>query len=537
MDNDERIYRRDLQIVAAAAALISVVAFFWLFSHDEILLYGDAVAHINIARRVFASRSPGPLQLGTVWLPLPHVLMIPFVIGHHMWTSGWGGSVPSMIAFVLGAIGVFRLVRGRASRITAWIAVVIFALNPNLLYMQSTAMTETIFLATFIWSLVYLDEFIRGLFPDERSRAATLKPTQAVERCGIALSAGILTRYDGWVLTAVVGVVILGALLRVSRYAGAKPFRPLIRSYGLFLALCALTPALWLAHNYAISAQPLDFFNGPYSAKAIEQRSTQPGDPPHPGTGDMKVSAIFFLKAAKLNVGEENWQPFLFALALTGAALAFLTPGRFGVLLLLWLPLPFYAYSVAYGSVPIFMPAWWPHSYYNVRYGLELLPALAVFIAMNYEWFRDIPVPRLRQAFAAVLVLVCLGSYMQVARATPICLREARVNSTTRIAVETRLAAVLERLPSNSVILMQTGEFVGALQQAGIPIHHVIWEGAHPEWDKALADPAGYADYVVAIQGNEVWYATRLFPENLRVVARFDSPDKRHVIVYSSSRR
>ena len=47
--------------------------------------------------------------------------------------------------------------------------------------------------------------------------------------------------------------------------------------------------------------------------------------------------------------------------------------------LLLWVPLPFYVYSVAYGSVPIFIPQLWPHSYYNSRYGMEMLPALALF--------------------------------------------------------------------------------------------------------------------------------------------------------------
>ena len=49
--------------------------------------------------------------------------------------------------------------------------------------------------------------------------------------------------------------------------------------------------------------------------------------------------------------------------------------------LLLWVPLPFYVYSVAYGSVPIFIPQLWPHSYYNARYGMEMLPALALFAA------------------------------------------------------------------------------------------------------------------------------------------------------------
>ena len=47
--------------------------------------------------------------------------------------------------------------------------------------------------------------------------------------------------------------------------------------------------------------------------------------------------------------------------------------------LLLWVPLGFYVYSVAYGSVPIFIPELYPHSFYNSRYGMEMLPALAVF--------------------------------------------------------------------------------------------------------------------------------------------------------------
>ncbi|MGH9651613.1 MAG: hypothetical protein ACRD3I_14240, partial [Terriglobales bacterium] len=58
-------------VLAAAASLL---AFVYVLRRDELLLYGDAVAHLNIARRVFDSRTPGLLQLGTVWLPLPHLL-------------------------------------------------------------------------------------------------------------------------------------------------------------------------------------------------------------------------------------------------------------------------------------------------------------------------------------------------------------------------------------------------------------------------------------------------------------------------------
>ena len=98
METHERSHHRDVAIVAGAAALVSVAAFLFFYFRGEILLYGDAVAHINIARRVFDSNTPGPLQLGTVWLPLPHILMIPFVVNDWMWRSGVGGSIPSMIA-------------------------------------------------------------------------------------------------------------------------------------------------------------------------------------------------------------------------------------------------------------------------------------------------------------------------------------------------------------------------------------------------------------------------------------------------------
>src|SRR5256885_5552175 len=142
---------RETALVAGLAASISVISFIFYFRHDAVLLYGDAVAHINIARRVFDSRTPGLLQLGTVWLPLPHLLMIPFIISTKMWQTGAGGSIPSMAGYVFAVIGGFRLTRSalggsqpdRYTRFAAWTAADVFAANPNLIYMQSTAMGET----------------------------------------------------------------------------------------------------------------------------------------------------------------------------------------------------------------------------------------------------------------------------------------------------------------------------------------------------------------------------------------------------------
>ena len=161
----------EISLLAWLATCVSVLSFLFYFQRGDVLLYGDAVAHINIARRVFDSKTPGLLQLGTVWLPLPHLLMIPFLVSDEMWRRGVGGSIPSMAAYVFSVVGIFRLVRSALSRnlepdaparVAAWMAALLFAANPNLIYMQTTAMGETLYLAFFVWSVVYFTDFVGG---------------------------------------------------------------------------------------------------------------------------------------------------------------------------------------------------------------------------------------------------------------------------------------------------------------------------------------------------------------------------------------
>jgi len=217
---------RDYRLVTLCACVASLASFFWFYLQGELLLYGDAVAHINIARRVFDSRTPGVERLGTVWLPLPHLLSIPFIVNDWMWRSGVGGSIASMIAYVFAVVGVFRLVRGRASRFAAWLAAGLLGLNPNLLYMQSTAMTESIFLAAMIWAVVYFDEFVRGSrgansrkLPHSSKGSLSGPPSgllasKLLERCGMVLAAAMLTRYDGWMLAFVIGCAAVAIVVR-----------------------------------------------------------------------------------------------------------------------------------------------------------------------------------------------------------------------------------------------------------------------------------------------------------------------------------
>lgn len=205
--------------------------------------------------------------------------------------------------------------------------------------------------------------------------------------------------------------------------------------------------------------------------------------------------------------------------------------------MLLVLPLLFYALSIAYGSVPIFVPTWWPFSLYNVRYGLQLLPAFAVFVPLGVSFLIESAnrIPSVERAVkpwansatnsatnsvATLLVLLlAASSYAAIWRADPICYREADLNMRGLVALDTRIGEWIKAMPPNATFLMYLGQHSGVLERAGIPLARTINEGNHrvwkkpsdPEglWERALTDPAKYADFAIAFQGDPVWTAAR----------------------------
>jgi hypothetical protein len=110
----------------------------------------------------------------------------------------------------------------------------------------------------------------------------------------------------------------------------------------------------------------------------------------------------------------------------------------------------------------------------------------------------------------------------------------------TRNQLEAQLAIWLRKLPSDSTLLMYLGDHVGALQQAGIPLKRVINEGNHrvwkqpkdPDglWEHALADPARYADYVVAFEGDSVWQAVE--PRHLPALVEIHVTGQARAVLY-----
>jgi len=515
-------------VVLASCIAASIFAVIWSWRNGALVNYGDAIAHMHIARRVFDSHRPGFSQLGSVWLPFPHLLLIPFVAVYSWWANGIAGTIPSALAYVAGCAGVYRLARHWLRPSAAVVALAFFATNPNLLYLQTTAMTEPLFLCEMIWLSVWLVEW-RASLNNDPPRAARLL-------CCIAtvLVAAVFTRYDGWILALLAWTTI--GILQVRRSTLHS------RTFWIASAIVVAAPLVWFTYNAVVFGDWLDFARGPYSAKAIELRTASPGGPPHPGWHDPWVSLLFFVKASEMDAAAEAWGNLLLAFAVLGTAWACLTSHRRAFLwaLLLWVPVPFYAYSIAFGSVPIFLPVWWPHSWYNTRYGMELLPALALGLGFASQFALASShklKPRSTAFVATALYSAILVNAWIVVREQPLTYIEGIKNIESRRNFELEIPPVLRSLLATrpgSPVLMNTSVFPQLVSLTGIPLRQTINESDKEFYSVALSAPATHASIVLAFDGDEIDNAVKAHPDGLTLVRHFNAPGQPTATVYVS---
>jgi hypothetical protein len=369
------------------------------------------------------------------------------------------------------------------------------------------------------------------LSPDSQKKIASV---------ALVLVAAIFTRYDGWImaLLAWTGVGLL--LLR----------RNLLRSsvFWLTSALVVAAPLFWFAYNASAFGDWLYFARGPYSAAAIEVRTSAPGFPLHPGWHNPWVSLIFFVKCAELDSAPIGCGTFLLLTGLFGAVWSWFTARRRAIswaLLLLWFPIPFYAYSISWGSVPIFMPVWWPHSYYNLRYGLELLPAIALalgfcaqfVLAAIREFKQGLHGHRWQSRTVGALLALCLINSLQMLREHPVVYVEGTKNIEAHRPYQLDIPPVLRGLlathPGAPVLVINSLD-PEIIALTGIPLRQTINESDLWIYDAALAAPASHAALILAFDGDDVDHAVHAHPEHLTVVRRFTAPWQPGATIYVS---
>ena len=463
-------------LAAVVLAALSAVAIAFFYSKGCLLYYGDATAHINVARRILDSRTPGWEQVGTVWLPLPHLLMVPFVVFDNLWMTGLAGSIPCGFCFVLAGVLIFLAARRVFSDgSAAATACLLLALNPNLLYLQAIPMTEAVFLAC-VAALLYA--------------TVRFRETQswgAVVAAGMSALAATMTRYEGWFLIPFVALYFLFA---------AKERR--LKHALVFGAIASIGPLYWFAHNYFFFDDALAFYSGPSSAKGIYQRALDANMARYPGDHDWRQAWLYVREAIRICAG----QPLVF-MSLAGGLVALFRRAFWPLALLALAPL-FYVWSLHSGGTPIFMPLLWPHSYYNTRYAIAAFPLLAFAAAALVTL---VPV-RFRKFAAVLVVLAAISPWLAYPRMENwICWKESQVNSEARRAWTREGADYLRaNYRRGEGIVTSSGDQTAIYQQAGIPLRETYSECNGRAWKKVMnaPQPPLHEKWAVAISGDIV---------------------------------
>ncbi|MBC7924518.1 MAG: glycosyltransferase family 39 protein [Bryobacteraceae bacterium] len=473
-------------------ALGAAFAFF-VYSQGWTVYWGDAEAHLNIARRVVDSRTPGYEQIGTVWLPVPHALMLPFVGVDSLWKTGLAAAIPGVLCFALAGTALFATSRRLFdSSAAAWCAALLLALNPNFLYLQSIPMGEAAFLASVSGLLYFTVVF------------AQTGSLLAVAAAGVCSAAASLTRYEGWFLIPFVGLFFL-ITAGPGRWTAAA----------IFAAIAGAAPLYWLAHNYYFHSNALVFYNGPWSAQAIYQRGHPPGSQPFP-THENWGKALQYYRTTV------QWCSGTVLLWLAAAGIPFALWKR-----AIW-PLSFLALIPAFyilslhnagsSGTEIFLPNLWPNNYYNTRYGIGTLPLLALAASALVA-----VLPHRVQGFAAAAIVMAVSlPWLVYPRPDNwITWKESKVNSDARRAYTAEAVSFFrEHYRKGDGIFTSFSDLTGILRQSGIPLRASLHEGNGPEYLATLMRPDLFLneEWALAIAADPVASAMMKVNTSYRVV-------------------
>jgi hypothetical protein len=439
--------------IAGITIVVGIAAALYYAHAGLSLSHYDARAHLVVARRVLDSLMPGWQQIGAVWLPLPHLLnILPVQV------DAWYRNGASAIAISIGSMGLgawalsSMVIRRTGSIAGAAAGTTLILANPNVLYLQSTPMTEPLLFGTTLLAMALTADWL-----DNGAPSTAHAP-------GLALAAAAMTRYEAWPVCAAIVALAAGVMLR--RGSSMRSTAEAIAGLCLYPAIVVvlfLLNSRWTVGAWFISS---GFFV-----------------PENPALGqpllawDQVREGLYRLSSASLVLP-----------AYVGAAIVAVTflrsKSQASVILVLALAasaaLPWYAFVHGH---PL-----------RIRYALPLVVACGASIAMGIALLPK----RVRALTAIAVVAVALWHVSPLERSAPLILESQRdaANKIGRQPVTAYLVAHRDGEP----IMMSMGSlahYMHDLSQFGYNIRDFLHEGNGEIWVSAMQyGPRAYVKWI-----------------------------------------
>lgn len=463
------------KVIVFLAGITAIIASYVSYTTGIMTAYNDATAHLNTARRMVDSLTPGFVQIGSVWLPLLHILELPFVLNDYLFFTGIAGAIVSGGSFVFAAFFLYKLITLIThQRSAGLIGVLLFITNGNLLYLQSTAMFEPLLMATVFGASYFLAKW-----------------TQTTQINHLVIAAlftclATLTRYDGWafLIATIFYVGVVSLLIHRKSREGPLIIYTLLACFGI---------GLWLLYNLMIFGDPLFFANSEFSAKAQQDILYERGS--LPTRHDFILSLQTYSLAVLVNLGIVSVAIFVIGF-LVYLSSNLTRPKNWGPSLLL-ISYLFNVVSLYFGQSVIWMPMVPPYfdTYFNARYGVLMLPAAAFFAGYlaSKHWILKIILP----------LLIILQFYLFFnpqhfpifGHEVGIITRQDTVSSLNEQTI--KLSDYLYENHKGGLILISSASVDSLIFRSRLPLKTFITEGTGDYWRESLKDPKKHATWII----------------------------------------
>lgn len=467
--------KRMVIILTILLSLISVGAFIIYLQNHLGLSYNDARSHLDIGRRVVEGLKPGLAQIGSVWLPLPHLLMVPTIWNDFMWHTGLSGAIQSMFSFVgTGLLVYLFLKRLGVDMLSRLVGVFVFVANINVLYLQSTAMTELLLIFTMTASVYEL-----FLWQKDESLLNLLKASFWV-------MLATLIRYDGWFLFLYMGALILLLTFKKRGFTVAEG------TAFFYATLSGVGIALWFLWNLLIFKDPLYFILGPFSAHAQQQQLASAGVLATEHNLLLSIKVYLYALAYNSNA-------FILLLGFLGSILLWIDRKVAANLRIvcsaLMVPLVFNIIALYFGFSVLFVQGISGDTWFNVRYGLLMAPSIAIFV--GYLIYK---LKTFRYVLIGLILFVTAFTFLNNDAVT---IDDARVGSSQKNVSEVSgwLNEHTKDVPG--FILISAASHDAIIFSSYLPMSKFIHEGTGAYWETATVNPDRWARWIVMRTNDE----------------------------------
>jgi hypothetical protein len=472
-------------LCALAAGAWGIVASVHYSRLGLTLAHYDARAHLVVARRVFDSLTPGWQQVGAVWLPLPHVVNALPVQVDALYRTGASGVAISIASMALAAWAIARLIHRTTRSIAGGAAAAaLLMLNPDVLYLQSTPMSEPLLFGTTFLAIALIAEWAGTLQPTTPHFAPGTTHDFALRTSHVALRtshlpgwacvAAVLTRYEAWpIVGAAIGLAFVVLLRRGWAWpAAGRAVRGLalwpLWAVAAFLVNSKVSVGAWvISSGFFVAENPA--LGHPWLAwTQVWEGLVRLMGPVLPWIAVTSLAAVV-VSSRGTGGGDRN-----------GATVDDSRPALVLVLALAaCAALPLYAYFKGH---PV-----------RIRYDVPLVAAAAALIGAGVALL-----PRRLQAAGAIVVVVLAAWQAPPFDATaPVVVESQR--DAANAAGRRLVTAYLETHWNGQPILMSMGSlghYMHDLSRSGFAVKDFLHEGNGEIWVHAARHPRPFVEWI-----------------------------------------